>query len=95
MLALYRAGRQAEALEAYRAARAALVEQIGIEPGPELRRLQESILRQDPALELRGEELPGGAHARLADAGGTPRRARPAARGLARGARGRSGERCW
>ena len=58
MLALYRAGRQAEALEAYRAARAALVEEIGAEPGRELRRLQEAILRQDPALELEVRELP-------------------------------------
>ena len=50
MLALYRAGRQADALEAYRAARTALVEQIGVEPGAELRRLHEQILAQDPAL---------------------------------------------
>ena len=51
MLALYRSGRQAEALEAYRQARAVLVEQVGIEPGPELRRLQDAILRQDPVLD--------------------------------------------
>src|SRR3954447_18341355 len=51
MLALYRSGRQAEALEAYRAARATLVEQIGVEPGPELRRMQDAILRRDPTLE--------------------------------------------
>ncbi|MFL5896386.1 MAG: BTAD domain-containing putative transcriptional regulator, partial [Thermoleophilaceae bacterium] len=51
MLALYRSGRQAEALEAYRTARATLVEQIGVEPGPELRRMQDAILRQDPSLE--------------------------------------------
>ncbi len=51
MLALYRSGRQADALEAYRQARAPLVEQIGVEPGPELRRLHEAILRQDPALD--------------------------------------------
>lgn len=50
MLALYRSGRQAEALEAYRAARAVLIEEVGIEPGPELRRMQEAILRQDPSL---------------------------------------------
>ena len=58
MLALYRAGRQAEALDAYREARSALVEEIGVEPGPELRRLHEAILRQDPALELAAPELP-------------------------------------
>jgi WD40 repeat protein/DNA-binding SARP family transcriptional activator len=51
MLALYRNGRQSEALEAYHEARAALIEQIGVEPGPELKRLQEQILAQDPALE--------------------------------------------
>ena len=52
MLALYRSGRQADALDAYRQARAALVEAIGVEPGPELRRLHDAILRQDPALDL-------------------------------------------
>jgi WD40 repeat protein/DNA-binding SARP family transcriptional activator len=52
MLALYRCGRQAEALEAYRAARRTLVEEIGVEPGPELRRLHEAILRQDDSLEV-------------------------------------------
>ena len=52
MLALYRSGRQAEALEAYREARSALVEEVGVEPGVELRRLHEQILAQDPALEL-------------------------------------------
>ena len=51
MLALYRSGRQAEALAAYRDARTALVEAIGVEPGPELRHLHEAILRQDPRLE--------------------------------------------
>ena len=52
MLALYRSGRQAEALEAYRAARRTLVEEIGVEPGPELRRLHDAILRQDASLEV-------------------------------------------
>jgi WD40 repeat protein/DNA-binding SARP family transcriptional activator len=54
MLALYRCGRQADALEAYRTARRAVVEAIGVEPGPELRRLHEAILRQDPQLEPSG-----------------------------------------
>lgn len=53
MLALYRCGRQSEALEAYAEARRTLVSEIGVEPGPELRRLQEAILRQDDALEPR------------------------------------------
>ena len=51
MLALYRSGRQAEALEAYQAARAALVDGLGLEPGPELRELHQQILTQDPALD--------------------------------------------
>jgi len=53
MVALYRAGRQVDALEAYREARAALVEELGIEPGRGLRELEEAILRQDSSLELR------------------------------------------
>jgi DNA-binding SARP family transcriptional activator len=53
MLALYRSGRQAEALEVYRGARHALVEQLGIEPGASLQALERAILQQDPALDLR------------------------------------------
>jgi DNA-binding SARP family transcriptional activator len=52
MLALYRCGRQAEALEAYRRARQTLVDEVGVEPGAELRTLQAAILAQDPALAL-------------------------------------------
>ena len=51
MLALYRCGRQAEALEAYADARRALVEGLGIEPSPELQQLQSAILAQDSSLE--------------------------------------------
>jgi DNA-binding SARP family transcriptional activator len=52
MLALYRSGQQAAALAAYRQARRHLVEEIGIEPGPGLRDLNQKILRSDPALDL-------------------------------------------
>jgi DNA-binding SARP family transcriptional activator len=52
MLALYRSGRQAEALEAYQRVRRTLVDELGIEPGPALQRLERAILRQDPALDL-------------------------------------------
>ena len=49
MLALYRAGRQADALDAYRSAYEALVDGLGIEPSPELRALEAAILRQEVA----------------------------------------------
>ena len=52
MLALYRAGRQAEALDAYQQARRALVDELGIDPSPALQDLEKAILRQDPSLAL-------------------------------------------
>jgi YVTN family beta-propeller protein len=51
MLVLYRSGRQADALEHYREARKAMVEQLGLEPGPRLHELERAILAQDPALD--------------------------------------------
>jgi DNA-binding SARP family transcriptional activator len=57
MTALYRSGRQAEALAAYQDARRVLVEELGIEPGRGLRELEQAILRQDPSLDL--GPLPG------------------------------------
>jgi YVTN family beta-propeller protein len=52
MLALYRSGRQAAALDAYQRARQTLVSELGIEPGPALRDLERRILAHDPALEV-------------------------------------------
>lgn len=66
MLALYRSGRQARALEHYEGFRQRLLEELGLEPGPRLRELQRRILQQDAALELTapassaGEALPVG-----------------------------------
>lgn len=50
MLALYRAGRQAEALEVYQRTRSRLSEEVGLEPGPALKAMQAQVLTQDPAL---------------------------------------------
>ncbi len=58
MLALYRSGRQADALGSFQDARSTLVDELGIEPGPVLRQLELAILRQDPALDLASTETP-------------------------------------
>ena len=50
IIALYRCGRQADALQAYQHARRVLLEELGVEPCPELRALEVAILNQDPAL---------------------------------------------
>ena len=90
MLALYRAGRQSEALEAYREARAALIEQIGVEPGPELRACRSrSSPRTPPSTRRR---RPSSCRVQLE--GGSPllagreRELRLAAQALGAGARG-------
>ncbi len=63
MLALYRSGSQAEALDAYAEARRRLVDDLGLEPGPALRRMEHAVLSQDPGLERPGP--PGGHRATL------------------------------
>jgi branched-chain amino acid transport system substrate-binding protein len=60
MLALYRSGRQTEALDVYADARRTLVEELGLEPGRDLQRLQHQILAHDPELEPPRGHLPAG-----------------------------------
>ena len=74
MLALYRSGRQAEALDVFQAGRRALVDELGIDPSPALQRLERAILQQDASLELApasggGRGAAGGAAATLDLAG--------------------------
>ena len=58
MLALYRSGRQADALRAYQTARRTLADELGLEPGPELRELEAAILRHDARLSPNGSTAP-------------------------------------
>jgi YVTN family beta-propeller protein len=69
MLALYRSGRQADALAAYQETRKLLVGELGVEPSPKLQRLESAILRQEPELDVVPEEPPG----RAAEHRGSPR----------------------
>lgn len=85
MVALYRCGRRAEALEAYQAARRTPVEELGLEPGPALQRLEQAILQQDASLEP--PAVAGGV------CSGRDNEAVPAGRGLAAHPTG-AGDRC-
>ena len=67
MLALYRAGRQAEALEAYRDGRRYMADELGLEPSPALQALEQEILRQDPSLEPAAQAGVGDAAAPAAE----------------------------
>jgi predicted ATPase len=58
MTALYRAGRPAESLQAYHRARRILVDELGIEPGPQLRQLEADVLAQSPGLAARPSAVP-------------------------------------
>jgi peptide/nickel transport system substrate-binding protein len=77
MLALYRSGRQAEALEVYQEFRRGLSEQLGLDPGPALRQLELAILGRDPSLEVRASSA---TQRRPADASTRPAGAPPAHR---------------
>lgn len=76
ILALYRSGRQSEALEQYRQTRRVLVEELGLEPSLKLQQLERAILTQDPALELESaEQTNETAEAHIVPAGPGPARA--------------------
>jgi DNA-binding SARP family transcriptional activator/DNA-binding beta-propeller fold protein YncE len=80
MLALYRSGRQAEALRQYQHARRALVDELGLDPGEELQRLERRILNHDPSLEApvatRPEPVRGEASLARSQASGRTKRVR-------------------
>jgi len=72
IVALYRSGRQRDALEAYQRARRMLTHELGIEPGPDLRRLEAAVLAQDPSLDVlrpAPAATPGGLPTALAGVG--------------------------
>jgi DNA-binding SARP family transcriptional activator len=72
MLALYRSGRQVDALERYQRARRKLIDEFGVEPGPRLQELQRAVLTHDTALDLQGRSRSRG-QARSDEPGAVPR----------------------
>ena len=81
MLALYRADRQADALDAYQQARHTLIDELGIEPSESLQRLQQAILQHDPALEApTGTAATNGAPLAPAPAAAAPAKLPPRSR---------------
>src|SRR5262249_44420585 len=90
MVALYRSGRQAEALRAYRRLRETLVEELGIEPSPTLVQLEQAILEQRADVDL----WPVGAPAPNESVPAHPRLGRPPADGVAEG-RAAAADRRW
>ncbi|MFF2747076.1 BTAD domain-containing putative transcriptional regulator [Kitasatospora sp. NPDC058048] len=77
MVVLYRTDRQSDALRVYARLRRSLVEELGVEPGRSLKRLQERILRSDPSLDWRPPEPAGGSAARAASPTTGPLRGLP------------------
>jgi DNA-binding SARP family transcriptional activator/class 3 adenylate cyclase/tetratricopeptide (TPR) repeat protein len=80
MLALYRSGRQAEALDACRSGRHLLVEELGLEPGEALKNLERAILSHDPSLDLTEPESAQPRSPQLSDVPAEPRRSQAAVR---------------
>jgi DNA-binding SARP family transcriptional activator len=69
IVAAYRCGRQADALRAYQRCRTVLADELGLEPGPELRRLEAAVLAQDPSLDWRPAATPSASEPAVAQRG--------------------------